>query len=787
MQKPRTWHINGWGLRTKVSVVLLLPAIVALVLGGLRVVDQLDDAHRLSTLRDQVVVLRTTTQMASRVADETVGASVEPKAREAQASAVDKQYAELKRASDATELPEDVQRTLRASAGDLDAARKLAGPGANPGVVVTEYYNLVNNLAAVPPSIVTRSGKAELEGPGRAVESLLRLRGILSIEQAVLILYQNGAPLNVGTGQRTTNEEVLNAERARRDLPADKLQAFEETVKTVTVRRTAFAAADANPSKVSPQALLPDLKAESQALDKLLGELLDRLDSSASSLASQASTDALRDSTIVLVSLLAALVLALVVGRSLLVPLRTLRSAALNVAHRQLPDTVERVRAGERVDWSKVEPVPVHTNEEVGQLGRAFDEMHLQAVRLAGEQADLRHQVADMFTTLSRRSQSLVELQLEALERLESDEQDPKRLEELFQLDHLATRLRRNGENLQVLAGGTPARRGQGAVTVVELLRAAISEMKDYRRVNLGQAPTGQVRSPAGADVVHLLAELLDNAARYSPPEEKVTLTADRASDGGLLVRVIDTGIGMPPDELAAANKRLAAGEEVGPETTRRMGLFVVSRLAERHGVKVRLRATHDGNNRPGVTASVHIPAAHVDLEAPAPSQSVAVNGTSNGFAAALPAGEVPSRDWFTPMTEPEPPAHLPDRPSTHRQSEGLPSRRPAAAARSSQPAPPPPAQPAATWTASAPEWSMPQPAANEPPGPSTSAGLPMRKPGAKLAPSSAGHEPAHALQRDPASIRSNLARHHSGVRTARTRAQGTDDAGTAGQFEGEA
>ena len=155
-------------------------------------------------------------------------------------------------------------------------------------------------------------------------------------------------------------------------------------------------------------------------------------------------------------------------ARSLLAPVRRLHAAALEVARNRLPGTIERIREGEDVRWETLEPIPVHSEEEIGQLARAFDDMHQQAVRLAiGEQAELRLQVSEMFMTLSRRSQSLVELQLSVIEDLEADEQDPQRLGELFEVDHIATRLRRNGENLQVLAGGRPARRDHGPVATV--------------------------------------------------------------------------------------------------------------------------------------------------------------------------------------------------------------------------------------------------------------------------------------------------------------------------------
>ncbi|WP_325156333.1 HAMP domain-containing sensor histidine kinase [Actinophytocola sp.] len=773
----------------------------------LRVKAQLDEADRLDTLRDQVTLLRESAELASRLADELVAASPVGDKRDEVVAAVNEQLGQLQRADEATVLPENLDRILRDGYGGLDEARRLAAsPDATPFNVVTAYYNLVNGLSALSSGIVARSGNQDLEGPGKAVEAMLRLRGLQGMDQVVLRLNQAGQPLDVGTGQRTTSEEAILTERVKRDLPADKVDTFANLMKTAEERRSAFQAAIADTKKVSPPALLPKIGAEAKGLDTLLGEVLDRLDGQAGALADDAQAQTLRESALVVVALLAAFALALLVGRTLLNSVRTLRSAALDVAHAQLPATVERIRDGEHVDWRNVTPVPVHTTEEIGQLGRAFDEMHQQAVRLAGEQADLRRQVADMFTTLSRRSQSLVELQLETLEKLESDEQDPQRLDGLFKLDHLATRLRRNGENLQVLAGGTPARRASGPVSVVEVLRAAISEMNDYRRVNLGRAPDGSVRSPAAADIVHILSELLENAARFSPPDKKVVLTADRGSDGGLLIQVVDSGIGMAPDELAAANERLAAADEATPETTRRMGLFVVSRLAERHGVRVRLRATRQSKTQAGVTASVHIPVSLVIFEeAPAPMMSDAMNGYGrmgglNGNAPALT--DMPPRDWFVPMTEPSgqdlvtvgdartarrmfdapaappppppppppmaPPAPLPPLPT--RQA-GQPTTRPA-----------PPAAESA-WSSLGSNWPSPEPGRHElQTGGTTNSGLPMRRPGAGLTHSATPEtEPAHALQRDPESIRSNLARHYSGVRTARTRGP-HDENGTAQQ-----
>ncbi|MBW8710512.1 MAG: hypothetical protein JF631_05395, partial [Mycobacterium sp.] len=246
---------------------------------------------------------------------------------------------------------------------------------------------------------------------------------------------------------------------------------------------------------------------------------------------------------------------------------------------------------------------------ELGHLARAIDDIHFQAVRLAGEHG-VRLQIGEMFETLSRRSRSLVEEQLALIETLELDEDDPVRLDHLFRLDHLVTRMRRNGDNLLVLADTVEHHRRSGPVALPEVLRAAMSEVEQYRRVTLG--PTGDVSivGAAAGDVGHLIAELLDNALRYSPPESSVSVTVYRAVDAGILVEVVDRGLGMSAEDLRAANERLALGGEVTSETAKRMGLFVVGRLARRHEATVRLRTTDALNGQPGVTASVYLPGA---------------------------------------------------------------------------------------------------------------------------------------------------------------------------------
>ena len=317
-------------------------------------------------------------------------------------------------------------------------------------------------------------------------------------------------------------------------------------------------------------------------------------------------TAAIRDSAIVIGAMLLALLLVILVARSLVRPLRRLRDSALKVAHDELAREIERVRAG--AEPGPVQPIPVHTSEEVGQVAHAVDELHEQAVLLAGEQSRLQLQVSDMFETLSRRSRSLVDQQLSLIDRLERNEEDPERLESLFRLDHLAARMRRNGANLLVLAGAKVPRDQAEPVPVSAIINAAASEVEDYTRVVTATVPDSEVHGAIAGDLVHLLAELLDNALRYSPPISQVRVSAVHTGNGGLVIEVSDIGIGMTESDLRVANTRLQSGGEVNPYTARHMGLFVVGRLAAQHGLVVRLRSTIAGEPNSGTTAGVFVP-----------------------------------------------------------------------------------------------------------------------------------------------------------------------------------
>uniref|UniRef100_A0AAU2VM55 histidine kinase n=1 Tax=Streptomyces sp. NBC_00008 TaxID=2903610 RepID=A0AAU2VM55_9ACTN len=335
-------------------------------------------------------------------------------------------------------------------------------------------------------------------------------------------------------------------------------------------------------------------------------ELVDKAVTEAADISSGARTDAIVNAAIVIVALLAAFVLAGLMARQMSRSMRRLRNAAFGIAEQRLPSLVDQLSRTDpgRVD-TRVQPIPINSQDEIGEVARAFDQVHREAVRLAAEQAMLRGNVNAIFTNLSRRNQSLIEGQLTLITDLENNEADPDQLESLFRLDHLATRMRRNGENLLVLAGEEPGRRWNQPVPLVDVLRAASSEVESYERIELSGVPESEIHGQSVTDLVHLLAELLENATTFSSPQTKVRVTATRLPDSRVMIEIHDKGIGLTAEDFADINHKLANPPTVDAAVSQRMGLFVVGRLADRHGIRVQLRPSGE---QAGTTSLVMLP-----------------------------------------------------------------------------------------------------------------------------------------------------------------------------------
>ncbi|GGS02321.1 ATPase [Streptomyces humidus] len=402
-------------------------------------------------------------------------------------------------------------------------------------------------------------------------------------------------------GQKQIADAKAKAEAANQDFVAPP--AMDKMVQAISSGRT--------PSQLATQGItattwMSAATTKFEAYSQVETELIDRAVADASDIAADAKTSAIITGAAVVVALLLAFILAGAVARQMSRSMRQLRNAAFGIAEQRLPmlvDQLSRTDPG-RVD-TRVQAIPITTTDEIGEVARAFDQVHREAVRLAAEQALLRGNINAIFTNLSRRNQSLIEGQLTLITDLENNEADPDQLENLFRLDHLATRMRRNGENLLVLAGEEPGRRWDQPVPLVDVLRAASSEVEQYERIELSGVPEAEIHGRAVTDLVHLLAELLENATTFSSPQTKVRVTATRLPDGRVMIEIHDKGIGLTAEDFADINHKLANPPTVDAAISQRMGLFVVGRLSDRHGIRVQLRPSGE---QAGTTSLVMLP-----------------------------------------------------------------------------------------------------------------------------------------------------------------------------------
>ncbi|HET6949181.1 MAG TPA: nitrate- and nitrite sensing domain-containing protein [Acidimicrobiales bacterium] len=337
--------------------------------------------------------------------------------------------------------------------------------------------------------------------------------------------------------------------------------------------------------------------------DAVAEAITDRADD----LQSAADTRKLLFSFLALLVISSAAVLTWLVSRSITRPLRSLTQQAKVMAESRLPDAVLGILEtplGEDVAVPTIEPVQVQTRDEVADVADALNTVQDTALELAVEQAVLRRNIADSFVNLGRRNQNLLGRQLDFITELETNETDPDTLADLFRLDHLATRMRRNAESLLVLAGIEPPRQWAAPVRLTDVIRAALGEVEDYQRVTVRGVEPATILGSAAADLAHLLAELVENALVFSPPDQTVDIRG-RARTDGYTLAIIDSGLGMPASDVAAANRRLAGTESFTIAPSKYLGHYVAGNLAARHGI----RAYLDNSPGNGITATVELPA----------------------------------------------------------------------------------------------------------------------------------------------------------------------------------
>ncbi len=647
-------HWRNWSLPVKLVAVLLVPTLFALVLGSLRIVDSVSKASSYNGAVQAVTLSDRTATLLAALEQERDAAAVmlatgrvgNPAALTAPSAAVDK-AAEATRAAaaDLSALDATASAAYRGSADALSGLGRLRAQvtagAVDAQTAITDYTQVIDALLAFDQTLSRQVTDPAVTGLAAGAHSLAVVREQVALQHAQLA---------VAIVQGRTDPAGVAAVRAADVARATSLADFKAAVDPDVAQAYATAAASTDAGTrdqleavalnrgASGQPLLisaSEWDRVSTAVENQVGTLAQGLRqqvrAAVSALQDRARTAAVVVSVILLVALLIGTVVGVVVARSMLRPLRMLRRTALEIAEMRLPRAVEGIRAGEAPD-AAVEPVPVTTREEIGQVARAFDAVHGQAVRLAAEQASLRTTFNSIFVNLSRRSQALVERQLRLIEQLEAGEEDPEALGNLFQLDHLATRMRRNSENLLVLAGTELTRRTSRPVPLVDVLRAAVSEVEQYQRVELNPPPLLLVVGKTSADLVHLAAELVENATSFSAPDTRVTISSRQASDGTVVVEILDQGVGMSEVDMTEANLRLANPPTVDLSATRRMGLFVVGRLAARHNIRVELTRAGSGG---GVAALVTVPATAVLFGA---GEGAPVAG-SRSLAASLPLG----------------------------------------------------------------------------------------------------------------------------------------------------
>jgi len=640
--RPASRHgLKNWRVRSRLLLLITIPTLTAVALGGFRITSSVQSAladQRTLQLSDMSSDITTLVQRLQDERDQTAyfiaegrngGRAVAATSGAAGLQVVYAQRHDTERA--AAEVTRELgliggsfpvlvrqeAAVAQADLANLPNLRLAATQSDLPAlVVVQKYAGIISDLLVLEQNTAQGASDATLAQEVRVLGLVSRMKEDASQQRAILtaaLIQQTLDPAARTALQNAQTDQNSNLTSFNLSATNAQRQAFQTSVSQSQVPQAEqlLQQALAGGSSLRNDQTTPDdfYGAITNEINFQLGSvernLVSAIIARTVQLRNAAVVSALVTAVAVLVLLGLALLFTVMVARSMVRPLRRLRAGALEVAGVRLPETVRRMSESEGAAVPlEVEPIDVDSSDEIGEVARAFDQVHREALRLASNEAALRGNVNAMFVNLSRRSQSLVERQIRLIDDLEQGEQDAERLANLFQMDHLATRMRRNSENLLVLAGHEVSRRWTQSVALVDVLRAAVSEIEQYERVTLNVQPGISVRGQAVNDVVHLIAELAENASSFSAADTPVKVSGHLLNSGGVLLDITDQGVGMGAEEMAHANWRLDNPPVVDVAVSRRMGLFVVARLAARHGIRVRLRPASQG----GLTALVWLP-----------------------------------------------------------------------------------------------------------------------------------------------------------------------------------
>jgi signal transduction histidine kinase len=624
--------MRDWRVAVKLAAVLTIPLMGFLVVAGVQVTSSVGTASSLDKFSKQVALGREVTALVhdlQRERDRSAGMLAALGARQASTdrdiaglapewTAVDRAVEAFRHAASPLLSDEAVAQAYAqadAMLGELKQLRDGAGQGwLRTQASFDTYTKTIASLQALLPVPVQVGGDADVARIVRGFTNLSLAKELTAQIRGHLYIVCVIGAFDPGESERIADvraESLAAIERFREDADQAQLKQFDDAVTGQAVsnagRLLQTIISNARAAELGVEAQQWWLASTTQL--ELMREVEVSLLANATSVVEGASgkqwSDTIAGSLATLALLLVAVVTSIAIGRRMAFSLRSLREQALQIAHHQLPSVIGQLRAmPTKAPPIRVEPIVVRVRDEVGEVAEAFTAVHRSAVRLAAEQANMRRNVNEIFIKLARRSQALVERQLRLLDTMESAETDPDQLSKLFRLDHLATRLRRNDENLLVLAEGDSTRGWSQPVDLNTVALAATAEIERYTMIQPEIVDSVYIVGYAVTDLIHLVAELLENAAAFSPPDTTVTLRAKSTADGGAEIVIVDTGIGMSAEALIDANRQLAAPMSIDVSAAERMGHVVVGHLAKRHHIGVAL-----SHGNPGVTVRVRIPA----------------------------------------------------------------------------------------------------------------------------------------------------------------------------------
>jgi len=546
--------------------------------------------------------------------------------------------------------------------GEENPSRQGHGPIDTPGKALDQYTDTINDLLDINSSFAPTSDNAELLRAVAASVALSRAKDFTDAQHGLLNDVftrhrfrpgQYGKLTSVAAAEAIYTAQFESSATPQQHELYERVVAGPEVARVAKLRELALESEDDLQIAADPRAWFSAMAVQLDLLRGVEQRLSADLLTVSSRIKAGADRRAALYSFLLAAALALALVLALATARSLIRPLGRLRDAADEVAERKLPGIVRRLQEGESVDLAAESAAPIQTRsrDEIGQLAESFNAVHHVAVQVAGKEATLRRGVGDMFLNLARRSQGLISRQLELVGQLYQRAPNQEMREGLTELDHLVTRMRRNAENLILLSGAEPNRRWRGPIALADVVAAAAAEVEEQDRVEVVRLEEAQVAGWAATDVVHLLAELVDNAISFSPPGTKVRV-AGQALPGRYVLEIEDQGVGMTDDELIKVNERLSNPPVADFALAKMLGFVVVGHLAARQGIRVQLRHSWYG----GVTALALLPAGVVGEATDPPVVPGELTREGTGEPAAM------SRAGVTPALpeHPVPMVHVP-------------------------------------------------------------------------------------------------------------------------------